>query len=178
MIITLSGLPGSGKSTIGKELAKQLDYKFYSIGDLRGKIAVERGLTIDELNEIGKKEDWTDKRVDDYQKELGETEDNLIFDGRISFHFIPQSFKVFLDVDLKEAAKRIFKNQRTDEKPVDSEKELEKILKNRIENDKQRYLKYYKLDYLNESHYDLIIDTTNLTVEQIVEKITKEISKK
>ena len=38
MIITISGLPGSGKSTIGKMLAKKLGYKFYSMGDLRGKI--------------------------------------------------------------------------------------------------------------------------------------------
>ena len=54
MIITISGIPGSGKTTVGRMLAEKLGYKFYSIGDLRGKMAMERGMTIDQLNELGK----------------------------------------------------------------------------------------------------------------------------
>ncbi|MCX6741353.1 MAG: AAA family ATPase, partial [Candidatus Parcubacteria bacterium] len=46
MIITLSGKPGSGKTTVAKILAEKLGYKFYSTGDLRGQMAMKRGLTI------------------------------------------------------------------------------------------------------------------------------------
>ncbi len=91
MIITISGLPGSGKSTVGKILAKKLGYEFMSLGDLRGKIAIDRGITIDELNHLGEKEGWTDKEVDDYQREYGKTHDNLVVEGRLSFYFIPRS---------------------------------------------------------------------------------------
>ncbi len=95
MIIVISGSPGSGKSTVGKILAKDLGYKFYSMGDLRGQMAMERGLTIDQLNEIGKTEDWTDRAADEYQKKLGETEDNFVIDSWAGFHFLPQAFKIF-----------------------------------------------------------------------------------
>ncbi len=174
MIISISGLPGSGKTTVGKLLAKKLGFKFYSIGDLRGRMAMERGLTIDQLNEIGMKEEWTDREVDEYQKELGEKEDNLIIESRLGFHFIPESVKIFLDVDLETGARRIFENQRPDEKRKESVKEIMRALKKRIENDRMRYKKYYGIeDFMNRSHYDIVIDTTNLEIEQVVEKILK-----
>ncbi|MGH9879179.1 MAG: nucleoside monophosphate kinase, partial [Nitrososphaerales archaeon] len=57
MIITIAGRPGSGKTTVAKEVAKRLGFKHLSTGDMRGQLAMEHGLTIDQLNEIGKKED-------------------------------------------------------------------------------------------------------------------------
>ena len=50
MIITISGKPGAGKTTVGKAVAARLGLEFYSMGDLRGKMASDRGLTIDELS--------------------------------------------------------------------------------------------------------------------------------
>ena len=68
MKITLSGKAGSGKTTLAKRLAKKLDYKQYSIGDLRGKMDQERGLTIDELNKIGEKNPGQTKKLMQLQK--------------------------------------------------------------------------------------------------------------
>jgi len=178
MIITISGKPGAGKTTTGKILAEKLGYKFYSMGDLRGEMAQRIGLTIDEFNRLGEKEDWTDKKVDDYQKELGETSDNLIIDGWISFHFIPNSFKVFLEVDPKVAAERVFQDQRPDEEYVRSPEIMEKVLKKRMEDSRARYLKYYQVDFLEKSHYNLIIDTTNLSPEEVAKKILEKIKNK
>ena len=174
MIISISGLPGSGKTTVGKLLAKKLGFKFYSIGDLRGRMAMERGLTIDQLNEIGMKEEWTDKEADEYQKKLGEKEDKFVIESRLGFHFIPESVKIFLEVDLKTAAERIFNDPRPDEKKRKSVEKTMEGIKERIENDKTRYKKYYGIeDFMNRSHYDIVIDTTNLEIEQALEKILK-----
>jgi len=49
MIITISGLPGSGKTTVAKKLSKKLNYEFISVGDLKGQFAKEKGMTIDEF---------------------------------------------------------------------------------------------------------------------------------
>ena len=76
MIITISGRAGSGKSTIGKLLAGKIGYRFYSIGSLRRELASKLGFTIQELNKLREEQDFTDKQVDDYQKALGEKEDN------------------------------------------------------------------------------------------------------
>jgi predicted cytidylate kinase len=177
MIITISGLPGSGKTTVGKLLAKRLGFKFYSIGDLRGRMAMERGLTIDQLNEIGMKEKWTDKEADEYQKRLGEEEDNFVIESRLGFYFIPKSVKIFLEVEPRKAAERIFRNQRPDEKRKGTVEEVLGSIRKRMKSDDTRYQKYYKVDFLDKSHYDIIIDTTSLTLEQVVEKIIRELGK-
>ncbi|OGL79963.1 hypothetical protein A3B21_00965 [Candidatus Uhrbacteria bacterium RIFCSPLOWO2_01_FULL_47_24] len=164
-------MPGSGKSTIGKMLAEKLGYKQYSMGDLRGRWAIERGLTIDELNKLGEQEDWTDKDADAYQEKLGKTEDNFVIDGRLSFHFIPQAFKIFLTVDPRVAAQRVIKNPRPDEKLAASVEELMAAQQARVENDERRYEKYYKLSFQDKSNYDLVIDTTDLTPGKILDRI-------
>jgi len=178
MIITISGMPGSGKTTVGKMLAKRLGWKFYSVGDLRGKVASEMGITIDELNEIGKKEFWTDQKADELTKKLGEAEDDFVIDGRLAFRFIPHSFKVFLSADLKKSALRIFRDQRGDEKKAGSEKEVLDSIRKRLDEDDGRYKRYYGIDFLNKKNYDLVIDTTEMRPEEVASAILKAMKKK
>jgi len=66
MIVTIAGTPGSGKSTVVKKVAEALGYRMISTGDLRGQVAQERGMTIDELNALN--EEWTHRIVDDQVK--------------------------------------------------------------------------------------------------------------
>ena len=177
MIITISGIPGSGKSTVGKVLAEKLKYQYLSMGDMRGEIAKRHNITIDELNKIGETEAWTDKEIDDYQKNLGQTGDNLVVEGRLSFHFIPHSYKVFLDVHTTEAARRALKSraQRLDEKLPETIEETEKQLLKRLESDKARYQKYYQVDYDAPANFDLFLNTTNLSIQEVVDIILDKI---
>jgi cytidylate kinase len=164
MILSISGVPGSGKTSVAKLLAKRLGMNMYSIGDLRGKMAKERGVTIDELNAIGENDATTDTSVDDYQKELGNKEDNFVIEGRLSWHFIPHSFKIFLTCDESQAAQRIYeakkssKSERSDEPLYSSEQDALDAIKKRITSDKLRYKKYYDLDYQDPKNYDLVVD--------------------
>ncbi|MBI5732233.1 MAG: cytidylate kinase family protein [Candidatus Magasanikbacteria bacterium] len=180
MLLTISGLPGSGKSTVGKILAEKLNYRYFSMGDFRGQMALKRGLTIDELNKLGEKEEWTDKEADNYQIKLGQTENNIVIEGRLSFHFIPHSFKIFLTADLKEAARRTLENQaeRPDEKPARSLEEAERKLTKRLKSDKARYLRYYQLDYTEPENYDLVLDTTFIPAAEVARQILDKIKEK
>ncbi len=183
MIISLSGMPGSGKTSVAKILAQKLGMAFYSMGELRAKMAMERGLTIDELNALGEKDPTTDTRVDDYQKDLGKKEDNFVIEGRLGWFFIPHSFKVFLVCDPKEAARRVMEAKKKNERPDESNHlDLEKIeeeLAHRTASDVIRYRKYYGIDHRDPSHYDFVLDTTRFSgPEQTASTIIDELKKR
>lgn len=169
MIISIAGMPGTGKTSASRLLSERLGgWPIYSAGSLRGKMAEERGMTIDQLNELGEKESFTDKEIDTYQEELGKTKDNFIIEGRLAWHFIPHSFKVLLICETHEAAKRVYTSrmdpseERDDEAMYRNIAEAEKIIADRVASDARRYEKYYGVDYTDQKHYDLVIDTTNL----------------
>lgn len=149
------------------------------MGDLRGKMAVERGMMLDEFNKLGEAEAFTDKDVDDYQVKLGQSGESFVIDGRLSWHFIPNAYKIFLDVDPTAAATRIInapREDRQDEKPYASIEEAKTAMAERVASDQRRYKKYYSIDILDRSRYDLIIDTTNLTPEKIMTEIKEKIA--
>jgi predicted cytidylate kinase len=176
MIITLGGLPGAGKSTIKNLLADELGLKSYSMGDMRGEMAKARGMTIDQLNDIGLTDASTDNEVDAFQKTLAENQDDFVIDGAMSWHFIPQSKKIYLAVDPAVAAARIFADRqgnpnRTDEPKYTSVENTQQALTARAAQNDARYQKWYGASYLDPKNYDLVIDTTNLTTDEVLEKI-------
>jgi CMP/dCMP kinase len=170
MIISISGSAGSGKSSVATLLAQRLGYKHYSTGDIRRSMATKMGLSLKEFNALGEKEAFTDKEVDDYQRELGKKEDNFVIDGRLGFHFIPHSIKIFLDADVRIRAQRVFKAFRKDEHFRDVEQAMQEIEK-REQSDIRRYQKYYGINHFEKSQYDHVIDTSSKIPAQIVEEI-------
>jgi cytidylate kinase len=139
---------------------------------------VERGMTISDLNRLGEKEDWTDRKADEYQAEMGRVEDGFVIDGRLSFHFIPRSFKVFLDVEPGTGVKRVFGGEARPDERWESAGGLKDGIEKRVKSDMKRYRRLYGLDFRDKSHYDLVIDTTRLTPEEVVEKILGAVKKK
>ncbi len=177
MIITLSGYPGSGKSTVAKYLAKKFNMERYSMGDMKRKMASDMGMTIDEFNKLCEKESWSDDKVDSYQEKLGKKEDNFIIDGRLSWHFIPQSVKIYLSIDLDEGAKRIFENPRESETRDKSLEDVKKRIKKRVKSDEERFKKLYGIKLSDLSNYDIIIDTTKLSPDQMNKEVERAIKK-
>ena len=175
MIITISGKQGAGKTTVAEGLSKALGYDFISVGDLQGEIAIDRRITINELMELGKTDRSIYIEMDKKTVELGEIKDNFIIDGWIAFHFIPSAYKIFLDVDENVGAKRIFTSIRKDEQKAKTLEETKQRLKSRLSDVQESFKKYYDLDFLDHSHQDLVIDTTNLTIQKVIGKILDKI---
>ena len=174
MIISIGGPAGSGKSSVAQKLADKLGWSRYYIGGIRRQKAKSLGLTLAEYNKLGETDPTTDLVVDEYQKKLGQTQDNFIIEGRTSWHFIPHSFKIYLDVDEKVGAKRILKedlNLRTITDVLRSHRQRKK-------SDTKRYKKYFNIDVYDHNNYDLIIDTSKLSIDETVNKLYKIIKKK
>ncbi len=183
MIISISGAEGSGKSTIAKMLAERLGWPRHYMGGIRRQKAAERGLTLAEYNKLGETDPSTDLEVDEYQRKLGQEQDDFVIEGRTSWYFIPHSFKIFLDVKMEEAAKRIFlalqeSKERNEGDGLDSEIAVLDSLKIRRESDKARYSKYFGIDVFDLSHYDFVLDTTDISVEEVFEKVYEVVKKR
>lgn len=174
MNITITGNLGSGKSTVCKELAK-IDYQIVSTGTIFREIAKERGLSVIELNEEVNKEIAAGKHdiddmIDNRSKKLGDELDNAVFDSRLAWNFVTESFKVFLMVDINEAANRVFNDNR-DTETYASVQECKKALLDRQLLEQERFAQLYGIDYYNMNNYNLVLETTNASPEDIAKEI-------
>ena len=183
MIITITGYPGSGKSTLGKGIAKALGLKHYSAGDLLREIAKEKGLGLMQIQHEMEKDRSIDDELDKRTTELGKKEDNFVIDGRVAWHFVPNSIKIFVKIDLEKAAERVFrdsqqgKNERQEETGNASIEETAKNMKQRMEMNKERYKKLYKVDYLDEKNYNIVVDTTENSIDTTRERVLEQIKR-
>ena len=176
MIITISGKAGSGKSTTAKELAKKLNLKHYSIGDLMREVAKEKGVSLMELSRQAEKNPSIDQELDKKQIDLRK-KDNFVIDGRLTAFFIPNAnLKIFLDCDDQIRAERILKEGRKDENGNNIRELMEKI-KQREQSEKKRYKEIYNIDYADKKLYDLIIDTTDISPHEVLKRIMAAIKK-
>ena len=112
MIITISGTPGSGKSTVAKILVEKLNLERIYVGGIRRDLAKSKNMTLEELNQYALNHPETDVDVDKeaakLAKELNKSNRDVIVEGRVQFHFIPESIKIYIKVDLEEGARRIW----------------------------------------------------------------------
>ena len=179
MIITISGLPGAGKDTIAKMLAKKLKYKYYSMGDIRGKWAQEQGKSLEEFLKDNEKTATVDNQLDMIQTKLGQEEDDFVIVGHMSGHFIPHALKIFLIASLNERARRVFKDLkvRPDEDYKD-EKETKEALSRIQSMNERRYLKFYDHNPYLEKHYDMVIDTEKHKPDKVISLILNEMKKR
>ncbi len=178
MNITITGNLGSGKSTVCKEFQKY-GYEIISTGDIFRNIALSKQMSVLELNEQIKKEiqegkHSIDDEIDGLTTKIGKEKDNVVFDSRLAWHFVEDSFKVFLTVDINTAAKRVFEANRETERFENIEECKSKLL-NRQFIERDRFSELYKIDYYNMNNYNLIIDSSNVTPEIIVEEIKKQL---
>ncbi len=169
-IIVMSGDIGSGKSSVAAALKQLTGFEIIGTGTIQRAIAKRRGVTTLELNKISQTDRSIDDEIDSYVVETGKTKDHLILDSRLAWHFIPAAFKVFLSVDPVVGAERVFNASRSDENNPSLEVTLENNLKRQAIED-QRFHKLYNVNFRKYSNYDLIIDTSYTSPEEIAGKI-------
>ncbi|MCL2177735.1 MAG: cytidylate kinase family protein [Firmicutes bacterium] len=173
MFITLAGNLGSGKSTVCNILAERYGYEVYSTGRIQRDKGLALGMTTLEFNVYMKENPEFDKKIDNAVVEIGRERagDKIIFDSRLAWHFIPHSFKVFLAVDSATAAKRILNANRGAEENYKDLADAKSQIEARTKEEKTRFKSLYGLEIHNPKNFDLILDSSNLTPEQVADKI-------
>lgn len=172
MRITISGPPGSGKTTVAKILSKKLGYKLISGGDIFRDMAKEHNMDLVEFSKYAENNWDVDREIDRRLIELAKENDNIILDSRLSgwlayLNRIP-AFKVYVNASLPVRIERIWRREGGSFEKVKEETVY------REESEKLRYKKIYNIDFDDLSIYDLIVDSDNLTPEEITKIIMEE----
>lgn len=177
-IITIAGDLASGKSRVTDKLKNDLNFEIYRNGEYVRKLAKEKGLDITSFNEYLKEHPEIDEQIEKSASLYADTHDNLIVDARLGWYSIPESFKVYLKVDIDIAAKRAFNDEKRKEtERFDTIEEQKQDIIKRFKMENERFFKLYGIHKEDMSNYDLVVDTSNNTIEETAELIEIEFKK-
>jgi len=172
--ITISGTPGSGKSTVADLLEKKLGIKRIYSGMIFRETADKYKMSLEEFGKFCEENSDIDKELDNRQLEILK-KGNIILEGRLAGWLayknkIP-ALKVIIDTDIETRAKRIVNRE-----AGNVEKRKKEIIK-REKSEILRYKKYYKINLKDTSIYDVVIDSGNKTPEEIADIIIEKIDR-
>jgi cytidylate kinase len=157
MQITVSGLPGSGTTTISKLLAEYYELELISSGEIFRRLAKERGMTLAEFGALAEKDPSIDLAIDKNQRAIIRCQDNLVLESRLAGHMasgVPNVLKIWVKAPLPVRVKRIQKR----EKSASFDEEFKKTVL-REKSEALRYTNYYNIDIGDLSIYDIVIDS-------------------
>ncbi|UCC20760.1 MAG: AAA family ATPase [Promethearchaeota archaeon] len=176
MIITISGLHGTGKSTIGKLIAEKMGIKYYSTGQAFRDLAQEMKMTLAEFTKYVERNPEIDKKLDNRIIEIAK-KGNVIIDSQLSGYLLKDfsDFNILLTCPLETRVKRMIQRDNSDYE------EKIKETKMREKSELERFKLLYNIDLSNQQElyqiYDLIINTESLSVEEIFKEIILKLEK-
>jgi predicted cytidylate kinase len=174
-IIALTGDIASGKGAISHILQSKLNYEIYKNGEYFRELARKHNMSIKDFNIYVRSHQEIDFQIERSAAEYAETHDNLIIDARLGWFAVPHSFKVYLTVDLDEAARRVLNDiNRGKVEEYSSLEHAKSEIAERFKLENDRYFEIYNIRKDDMSNYDYVLDTTNISPEEAAENILSE----
>ncbi len=163
MRITVSGFPGSGTTSLARHLSSVHGFELISAGEVFRQMALERNMTVAEFGALAESESGIDAQIDERQKNIASSRDNIIIEGRLSGWMVPGAdLKIWLMAPPEIRVERILARDQIDN--------FENAAKMTIEREKCesiRYRTYYDIEIGDLSIYHLILNSGYWSVEQI-----------
>jgi cytidylate kinase len=177
VIICVSGMTGSGKSSVAKKLASKYNLRYFSGGDALKVMAKEEGFnsevrgwweTSEGLSFIQQRIENSafDKKIDDKLLELAENGD-VVLDSWTMPWLLKKGFKVWLEASSQARAKRVVVRDHI------TFEEAMKALTEKDERTRQIYKKLYGFDLGNDlTPFDLVLATDELEVDEVFQAVS------
>jgi len=161
MRITVSGLPGSGTTSLSRYLAERHGFQMISAGEVFRQLAKEHNMELAGFGRLAEEDPAYDQMIDARQKEIASQRDNIIVEGRLSGWMVESAdLKIWLYAPIGCRIKRIaFRDQTADEKTA------ERLTLEREKCEAGRYRSYYSIDITDLSVYHLILNSEHWGVE-------------
>jgi predicted cytidylate kinase len=175
MRVTLNGTLGSGKSTVGRELARRLGVRYISTGQIFRELGHISNPDVLQTNLEAESNSALDEAVDNKVRALNETQPDFVIDSRMAWHFIENALHVFLSVAPATAAQRVIQDRtRLNEQYASVEAALD-ALRARRNSELRRYKRLYGVDIENPANYDLSVLTDDAHVSDVVDVIMRRV---
>ena len=183
MIIVIASQHGAGKTTLMNLLSKRFpQLRVLEMGKKFRELAMKRGMSIEDfskyLSEHPEESEKIDREMDRWQKEQIEEGDIMINSNLGAMVANNADIKVLLVCPLDVRAKRVFEKQREGDRKATSIEQVKQNLLERDRSDRERYLRLYNFDMFDKKHYDIILNTAEMTPEEEVETIIKEMKRR
>ena len=171
MLITVSGPPGSGKSTTAAALADAFDLDHVSGGDIFRELAAERGMSPVEFNELAEEDDQIDRDLDRRLRDVALERDGVLLESRLAGWLAGDhaDLRIWLDAPLAVRCERIADRE---DKSIDLVREE---TERRETSEAKRYEGYYGIDIADLTIYDLVYNTARWSPEGVLGMLTTAI---
>jgi CMP/dCMP kinase len=172
IVICISGMAGTGKSTLAKKIAQKYGLKYYSGGDALRDLAAEKGFnscingwweSSEGLRFLQQRkvDPSFDKAVDEKLLEYA-AHGNVLLDSWTMPWLVKEGFKIWLAASVEKQAERISKRDH-----MTVEESLQ-ALKEKEARTKAIYKQLYGFSLGEDfSPFNLVLDTDNLSAEEV-----------
>ena len=165
--IAISGRSGCGNTTVSKMIADSLGLHFVNF--TFRNLAKERGMEMEKVLELAMTDDSWDREVDKRQVELAREGGGCVLGSRLAIWMLEEAdIKVYLNASPGVRVQRIINREGGDLNQITA------FTEQRDRQDHERYQRIYNIDTNDYSFVDLVVETDEITPQQIIDIIIKK----
>jgi len=161
VVITISGPHGAGKSTYAKGIAKALNLKYVSSGEIFRRLAKESGCDLENFSKKCEKDNSIDNKIDQITIDEAKKGD-VVLEGQLASWMASDfsDFNIYVTASLDVRVKRIAGRDKVDF----AKAKRETIARTRSA--LRRFKRMYKIDTEKREIYDMILSTDRLSKQK------------